>query len=116
MHQIATIAHATPRQPNNRLTHRNETEEMSLPADTLTGVTGAADVLAGIDEVLEGSMFHFPDGQQPQPDQGAGDRLVSRIMAAEYNLAVQRQGAASATPAGILALIVGQLLTDRESR
>jgi hypothetical protein len=61
-------------------------------------------------------MFRFLDGQQPQPDHGAGDRLVGRVMAAEYSLAVQRQGAASATPAGILALLAGQLLTDREGR
>jgi hypothetical protein len=58
-------------------------------------------------------MFCFLDGQQPQPNQGAGDRLVDRIRAAGYNLAVHRQGAASATAAGILTLPAGQLLTDR---
>jgi hypothetical protein len=37
-------------------------------------------------------MFHFMDGDQPWQDQdmSCGDRLVGRIMAAEYNLAVQR--------------------------
>lgn len=59
-------------------------------------------------------MHLLDNGQQPQPGQGAGDRLVGRIMAAEYNLAVQRGDTRQA--AGILALIVGQLLTDRESR
>jgi hypothetical protein len=33
--------------------HRDQTEEISLPADTLTDMAGAADVLAGIDELLE---------------------------------------------------------------
>jgi hypothetical protein len=59
-------------------------------------------------------MFHFPDDQQPQPDQGAGDRLVSRIMAAEYNLAMEFGDSGQA--AGVLARIVGQFLIDRESR
>lgn len=59
-------------------------------------------------------MFHFPDGQQPQPDQGASDRLVGRIMAAGYNLTVQSGDSRQA--AGILALTIGQLLIDRESR
>jgi hypothetical protein len=59
--------------------------------------------------------MHFLDnGHQPQPDQGAGDRLAGRIMAAEYNLAVQRGDSRQA--AGILALLAGQLLTDREGR
>jgi hypothetical protein len=37
-------------------------------------------------------MFHFMDDQQPPQDQDVpcGDRLAGRIMAAEYNLAVQR--------------------------
>lgn len=59
--------------------------------------------------------MHFLDnGQQPQLHEGAGDRLVSRIMAAEYNLAVQRGDTRQA--AGILALLTGQFLTDREGR
>jgi hypothetical protein len=59
-------------------------------------------------------MHFLYDGQQPQPNQSAGDRLAGRIMAAEYNLAVQRGDSRQAT--GILALLAGQLLTDRESQ
>jgi hypothetical protein len=58
--------------------------------------------------------MHFLDnGPQPQPRQGTGDRLAGRIMAAEYNLAVQRGDSRQA--ASILAVLAGQLLTDRES-
>jgi hypothetical protein len=59
-------------------------------------------------------MHFLDDGWQPQPDQSTGDRLVGRIMAAEYNLAVQRGDTSQATD--ILARIVGQLLADREGR
>jgi hypothetical protein len=63
-------------------------------------------------------MFHFADDDQQNQDHGqsAGDRIVGRIMAAEYNLAVQRQGAARATPTGILAQILGELLQERAAR
>jgi hypothetical protein len=59
-------------------------------------------------------MFHFMDGdQQPQQDQDMpyGDRLVGRIMSAEYNLAVQRGDAPQAADA--LAKILGQFLSER---
>ena len=57
--------------------------------------------------------MHFLSNSQ-QPDQDAGDRLVSRIMAAEYNLAVQRGDSRQAT--SILALLLGQFLSNRESQ
>jgi hypothetical protein len=59
-------------------------------------------------------MHFLYNSQQPQQHQASGDRLVGRIMAAEYNLAVQRGDFMQAT--GVLALLVGQLLTDRESQ
>ena len=58
--------------------------------------------------------MHFLGDSQQQPDQDAGDRLVSRIMAAEYNLAVQRGDSRQAT--SILALLLGQFLSNRESQ
>jgi hypothetical protein len=95
------------------VTHRNDRRNVAA-CRYAHGMAGAADALAGIDEVLEDPVFHLPDGQQPQPDQGAGDRLVSRIMAAEYNLAVESGDSSQA--ADILARIVGQFLIDREGR
>jgi hypothetical protein len=59
--------------------------------------------------------MHFLDGgRQAQRGQGAGDRLVGRIMAAEYNLAVQRGDLGQAT--GILAMLAGQFLSQREDQ
>jgi hypothetical protein len=60
-------------------------------------------------------MFHFMDQQDPGQD-FAGRDLGARIMAAEYNLAVQREGARKAAPAGILAQILGELLQERAAR
>jgi hypothetical protein len=56
-------------------------------------------------------MFHFMDDQQQDQDMSYGDRLVGRIMAAEYNLAVQRGDATQAADA--LAKILGQFLSAR---
>lgn len=67
-------------------------------------------------------MFGIGSGpfgeQDEQQDQGlnTGDQLVGRIMGAEYNLAVQRQGAASASPMGILASMLGEQLQQRDGR
>lgn len=60
--------------------------------------------------------MHFLDNgiQQPQLNQNAGDRLAGRVMAAQYNLAVQRGDTRQATD--ILARIVGQFLSDRAGR
>ncbi len=56
-----------------------------------------------------------PFGQQIQDDPYAsGDRLVNRVMSAQYNLAVQRNDAPTAT--GILARMLGQWLQTRFSR
>ncbi|MGH3273085.1 MAG: hypothetical protein ACRDNZ_02010 [Streptosporangiaceae bacterium] len=67
-----------------------------------------------------GKMFHFEDDQQSRVwDNDRSDRgpdLAGRIMAAEYNLAVQRQGAVAATPMGILSRILGQWLQERAAR
>lgn len=59
-------------------------------------------------------MHFLDDGQQAESGQGAGDRLVGRIMAAEYNLAVQRGDLGQAT--GILAMLAGQFLSQRENQ
>lgn len=51
----------------------------------------------------------MPDLLQPHEEQTDGSQLVTRIMAAEYNLAVQQHDAPQA--AGILASILGRLLS-----
>ena len=61
-------------------------------------------------------MIHFPDGQLQNSQDDTGCVLAARIMAAEYNLAVQRQGAAKATPMGILAQVLGEWLQERSAR
>lgn len=62
-------------------------------------------------------MLHFMDNQNGQGSQNdTGNDLVARIMAAEYNLAVQRQGADAATPMGILGQMLGELLQERAAR
>jgi hypothetical protein len=60
-------------------------------------------------------VFSYRDQGQPRDQQeGYGDRLVDRVMAEEYNLAVQRQdGPQSATPGGILAQIIGWWMNRR---
>jgi hypothetical protein len=55
----------------------------------------------------------FP-GRGQDDDVTAGDRLVGRIMSAEYNLAVQRNDGLQATD--ILARMLGQWLSNRFGR
>jgi hypothetical protein len=53
----------------------------------------------------------------PGEQYGSGDRMVERVMAAEYNLTLQRErGPQAASPSGILAQVVGQWLQSRLSR
>jgi hypothetical protein len=59
-------------------------------------------------------MFHFMDdqqGNQQGQDMPYGDRLVGRILSAEYNLAVQRGDAPQAADA--LAKILGMFLNEK---
>jgi hypothetical protein len=55
----------------------------------------------------------YGDGQQDDP-YNTGDRLVDRIMAAEYNLSVQRNDGPQAI--NILARMLGHWLTNRLAR
>ena len=58
-------------------------------------------------------MFGYTQDDRPGGQQ-YGDRLVDRVMAQEYNLAVQRQrGPQTATPGGILAQVIGWWLARR---
>ena len=60
-------------------------------------------------------MFHFLDdqrqGNQQDQDMSYGDRLVGRILSAEYNIAVQRGDAPQAADA--LAKILGMFLNEK---
>lgn len=62
-------------------------------------------------------MFGIFDQQQQNDSMTTGDRLVGRIMSAEYNLAQQRQpGWQKMSPGGVLGQMVGEALAGFFSR
>jgi hypothetical protein len=57
------------------------------------------------------------DEQQQNNGMISGDRLVGRVMAEEYNLAVQRErGRQTMRPSGVFSQMLGAWLSDRFSR